>query len=164
MTETSGAIEFRPADPTTDPAATLLVEMTHELNRLYETPHRLDHPRLSPDELVPPRGVYLVGWRNEQAVAGGGLRPLDDGSAEIKRMYVRPAFGARGWRALLLQALEEYASTLGYPVVRLDTGPLQAEAKRLYERQGFRSIAPYNDNPYATFFGEKTLSEESAPP
>jgi GNAT superfamily N-acetyltransferase len=159
MTGTSGSVEFRAADPTIDPAATLLVEMTHELNSLYETPHRLDHPLLSPDELVPPRGIYLVGWRNEQAVAGGGLRPLDDGSAEIKRMYVRPKFRRQGLAALLLQALEDHASSLGYPVVRLDTGPLQAEAKRLYERQGFRSIAPYNDNPYATFFGEKALSQ-----
>ena len=72
--------------------------------------------------------------------------------------------GARGWPPCFSKPSRSMPPTLGYSVVRLDTGPLQAEAKRLYERQGFRSIAPYNDNPYATFFGEKTLSEESAPP
>jgi hypothetical protein len=34
---------------------------------------------------------------------------------------------------------------LGYRSVRLDTGPKQAHAERLYRRAGFAPIAAYND-------------------
>ena len=42
-------------------------------------------------------------------------------------------------------------------MVRLDTGRLQPHARALYEAEGYRSIPDYNDNPYASFWGEKEL-------
>jgi hypothetical protein len=42
--------------------------------------------------------------------------------------------------------------------VRLDTGPKQAHAQRLYRAAGYAEIAPYNDNPFACFWGEKRLT------
>jgi GNAT superfamily N-acetyltransferase len=149
---------FVPCDPEVDPASALLAEMTDELSTMYEDLHRLDHPKLLPAELRAPGGAYLVGWEGEVAVAGGGVRHLSDGVGEIKRMFVRPDARARGLAAELLAALEEAARTLGYRAVRLDTGPKQVHAQRLYRRAGYVDVEAYNDNPFACFWGEKLLS------
>ena len=56
----------------------------------------------------------------------------------------------------LLVALEDAARSLGTRV-RLDTGPKQPHAERMYRRAGYAEIANFNDNPFASFFGEKAL-------
>lgn len=145
------------ADPAGPPAADLLAAMTAEMVALYGAADRLDHPRLDPSEMAAPGGVYLVGRVGDRPVAGGGLRRLTDDVAEIKRMYVVPADRGAGVAGRLLAALEAAGRDLGYRLVRLDTGPRQPHARRLYEAAGYRPIPAYNDNPYAAFFGEKAL-------
>ncbi|WP_238016491.1 GNAT family N-acetyltransferase [Dactylosporangium sp. AC04546] len=73
----------------------------------------------------------------------GALQPLDDQTAEIKRMYVRPAHRGNGIARRVLAALEDLATGSHYRVVRLETGPRQPEAIRLYESAGYRPIPPY---------------------
>jgi GNAT superfamily N-acetyltransferase len=136
--------------------------MGAELNEVYETSSRLEIPKVSPDELRAPAGIYLVGWDGDAAVAGGGLRRLDDGVAEIKRRYVRPAARSRGVAGALLVALEDTARSLGYGTVRLDTGPRQVHALQLYRTTGYVDIAPYNDNPFACYWGEKNLADRES--
>jgi GNAT superfamily N-acetyltransferase len=148
---------FVACDPEQLPASELLAEMAVELNDLYGSPSRLDRPALVPAELRPPAGTYVVGWEGQAAVAGGGVRRFDEGVAEIKRMFVRPAARSRGVAGELLTALECAARSLGYRSVRLDTGPKQEHAERLYRRAGFAPVAAYNDNPFASFWGEKDL-------
>jgi len=98
-----------------------------------------------------------VGWAGGETVAGGGLRPIGPGLGEIKRMYVTPAWRGRGMARRLLGALEAAARSLDLERVRLDTGPLQPEARRLYETAGYTSIPNYNGNHHAAYWGEKTL-------
>jgi len=151
------ALRFERCDPEEHPASELLAAMRAELNDAYETMSRLDNPPLTPAELRPPGGAYLVGYEGESSVAGGGLRRLGDGVAEIKRMYVRPAARSRGTAAALLASLERTALSLGYAAVRLDTGPKQVHAQRLYRASGFVEVPPYNDNPFACYWAEKRL-------
>lgn len=148
---------FVETDPEEVPASELLAEMSDELNELYRTGSRLTRPALCPGELRAPSGAYLVGWRDELAVAGGGVRKFGPGVAEVKRMYVRPPARSQGVAAELLAALEATARSLGYRTVRLDSGPKQLHALSLYRRAGFVDIEPYNDNPFACFWGEKVL-------
>jgi GNAT superfamily N-acetyltransferase len=131
--------------------------MRVELNDVYESFNRLDDPPLVPDELRAPGGAYLVGYEGAVAVAGGGVRRLEDEVAEIKRMFVRPAARSRGVARALLDALEQTARELGYMRVRLDTGPKQVHGLALYRSAGYRDVPPYNDNPFACFWGEKAL-------
>jgi GNAT superfamily N-acetyltransferase len=153
-----GSLRFEWWDPEEPPAADLLAEMRDELNGVYETFSRLDNPVLVPSELRPPGGAYLVGFVGTEPVAGGGVRRLADGIGEIKRMFVRPPARSRGAAGALLAALESAALSLGYTTVRLDTGPKQGHALRLYRRAGYVDVEPYNDNPFACFWGEKTLA------
>ena len=151
-------LRFERWDPEEPPASELLAAMRVELNDVYESFSRLDNPALSPGELRPPGGAYLVGFAGDDAVAGGGLRRLTDEVAEIKRMYVRPQARSRGVARALLVALEEAAVSLGYAAARLDTGPKQMHGLALYRSAGYVDVEPYNDNPFACFWGEKRLT------
>jgi GNAT superfamily N-acetyltransferase len=154
-------ISFRPVPLDDDPAATLVDAMRVEIAELYDQLdlEGEDMPKAGPDELGPPGGTFLVGFDSTgRPVCGGGVKRLEDGACEIKRMYVVPEARKRGVGRELLQALEDAALELGYQVARLDTGPRQPSAERMYRAAGYRPIRNFNGNPIASFFGEKLLS------
>jgi GNAT superfamily N-acetyltransferase len=152
-------LRFGVADPTTAPAADLLAAMEAELAELYGVPGGRWPRGVDRSELAAPDGAYLVGWVAGEPVAGGGLRRIEPGVAEIKRMYVVPGRRRQGIAALLLAALEDRARHMGFDVVRLDTGPKQSHAERLYLRSGYRPVPDYNGNTKASFWGEKELPQ-----
>ena len=78
-----------------------------------------------------------------QAVGCGALRPLGDGVAEVKRMYVVPTARGRGLSKALLACLEGAAQDRGWTTLRLETGPRQPEAIALYEGAGYEPIVPF---------------------
>lgn len=114
-------------------------------------------PKAGPEQLNAPNGSFLVGYEDGVAICCGGIKRLDAESCELKRMYVIPEARGRGIARVLLRALEDRARELGYVIARLDTGPRQQGAQHLYESAGYVSIANFNGNPVATFFGEKRL-------
>lgn len=118
-----------------------------------------DMPKAGPDELGPPGGTYLVGYRDGVPVCGGGLKRLPDGTCEIKRMYVTPQARRSGVARALLSALEDAARGMGYRVARLDTGARQPHAIAFYQASGYRRVGNFNDNPAAAFHGEKHLGQ-----
>jgi GNAT superfamily N-acetyltransferase len=139
------------------PGSDLLAAMIDELVPLYGRIDVPGAPSATPAEMSPPTGAFLVGFDGERAVCCGGLKRLAGGGCEIKRMYVVPAARGRGVAVLLLEALEDAALRLGYRIARLDTGAAQPHAQRLYEAAGYRTIASFNGNPFASFWGEKEL-------
>jgi len=151
------ALVFRPARSDEPPGSQLLAELIDHLNAIY--PGRAARPGsvTTADEMVPPEGIFLVGWDGGTAVACGGLRRLEDAVCEIKRMYVVPAARRGGAGRALLQALEAAARELGYERVRLDAGPEQRHSKLLFAQSGYAEIAPYNANHIADYWAEKTL-------
>jgi GNAT superfamily N-acetyltransferase len=121
-------------------------------------------PTATPSELSPPDGAFVVVWEDGRPVAGGGVKRLAPGLAEIKRMYVVPDARGRGHARRLLTALEDAARALGYDRVRLDTGPQQPHARALYDSAGYVEIPDYNENSRASYWGEKDLSAVDGAP
>lgn len=68
---------------------------------------------------------------------------------------------AQGLARTLLHVLEATARDLGYTVARMDSGPAQGHAIALYEAEGYRPIGNFNDNPVASWFGERPLTPRS---
>ena len=151
---------FRPVPLEEEPARSLVAAMREEIGQIYagvvlDGP---EMPKAGPRELGPPGGVFLVGYDEAGvAVCGGGVKDLGQGACEIKRMYVVPQARNAGRGGELLEALEEAARVLGYERARLDTGPAQHGARRMYQAAGYEEIENFNGNPIATFFGEKRL-------
>jgi GNAT superfamily N-acetyltransferase len=153
-------IEFREGRVDSGDGGRLERAMRAEMAELYDGLEIAGSqmPAAGPAELNPPAGRFLVGYGPDgQAVCCGAIKRLDDRACELKRMYVVPEARRRGVARALLAELERAARELGYELARLDTGPRQPEAQRLYESAGYRPIANFNANPVASFFGEKEL-------
>lgn len=154
-------------------------EVVTRYYRRPATPEEIDEEfaGMSPAELTPPRGVLLVvrsgvraGVRARVRVREGsgageggraagcaGVRLIAPGTAELKRVWVRPEARRHGLGAALLEAAERAAADLGATAVRLDTRSDLVEARRLYARHGYTEIPRYHDDPYAEHFFEKRL-------
>jgi putative acetyltransferase len=101
-----------------------------------------------PGAYLPPAGALLLAELEGKVVGCVALRPLEPPqTAELKRLYVRPAGRGHGLGMALTLAALEHARGAGYRWVRLDTLPGMSEAQALYRRLGFREIPPYRHNP-----------------
>jgi GNAT superfamily N-acetyltransferase len=112
---------------------------------------------LAPEDYNPPRGRFFLAVSDGSVMACGGLQWIDDGTAEIKRMWVDPVARGRGLAGRLLRFLEETAVETGRRTVRLDTNPVLLEAIAMYRKFGYVDVVRYNDNPYAGLWFEKRL-------
>ncbi|HWT93127.1 MAG TPA: GNAT family N-acetyltransferase [Solirubrobacteraceae bacterium] len=151
-------MEFRIMDAAVPPASDLLEGMVADLVPIYGRIDVPGAPSGGPEVFTPPDGAYVVGFDDSGTpVCGGGIKRLADDVCEIKRMFVVHEARGRGLAKALLRALEDAARELGYARVRLDTGPKQPHAERMYRAAGYADIPDYNQNPFASFWGEKTL-------
>lgn len=106
----------------------------------------------------PPNGVLLLVSAGEQPIGCAGIRKFDVTTAELKRMYIQPAFRRLKLGAALLEKCLDVAAALGYQYIRLDTLQEMQAAIQLYKAAGFYEIAPYRFNPLAgAVFMEKKL-------
>lgn len=88
-------------------------------------------------KLLGERGRLLLAHADGEPVGVGALKPVDAGTAECKRMYVRPGHGGRGVGRALLERLVADARALGYRRVLLETLDFMTTAHSLYRSVGF---------------------------
>jgi putative acetyltransferase len=106
-----------------------------------------------PGEYAAPRGALLLAYADGAIAGCCALRPLDaadyPNAAEMKRLYVRPAWRGTGLGRRLALAALDAARQRGYASVLLDTLSDMEAARALYEDLGFQEIPPYYHNPIA---------------
>ena len=150
---------FRIADPVADRAALLALNIEYvswvfaEIEKISGLTARgilgsevADYVPTVIDKVCgdpPPRGVFYLVESGGALLAMGGLRRSDEGIAELKRVYVRPAGRGHGLGEAIARRLVEDAREFGYRTVRLDTLPFMQRAQALYEAMGFVDCAPY---------------------
>ena len=164
-------VSYRDASVQDDAALALLTE--YFSSRAQAFPASMGEYRTTfpdPDQFIPPRGVFLIVEGEDLAgeaadVGCGGIRVLDQPAGltrfEVKHLWVQPHLRGLGVGQRLLEELERRAAELGATEVVLDTNASQEAASRLYRRNGYVEIAPYNDNPNATHWFGKTLPFET---
>ncbi len=95
-----------------------------------------------------------------QIVGTAGVRRLEAGVTELKRMWLRPACRGRGLARRLMDRVLEEARALGGRVLRLDSERRLEAAVRLYRSYGFQEIPDYNHNPLAELWMELRLAPD----
>lgn len=96
----------------------------------------------------------FVAYAAEEPAGHAALRWNSD-DLELKRMFVRPAYRGTGTATALLHAAEAAVRAAGRPRMILQTGHLQPDAVRFYERSGYHRIplfAPYHVLPLSNCF------------
>jgi GNAT superfamily N-acetyltransferase len=100
-----------------------------------------------PGAYSPPHGALLLARAGAEPAGCIALKRLDAESAELARLYVRPAYrGAGLGRALIEHAMAE-AEKLGYRRAALHTLRRWQTACRLYRALGFEPVAAFYDVP-----------------
>ena len=133
------------------------------LARAYFDELGLEYDALGLDrDIADPEKVYqgggiLVALADGLAVGMAGLRLLEPGTGEVKRMYLCPEHRGSGLGRRLLREVIGLARELGLTRLVLDTRLELKAANALYESFGFRDIQDYNQNPRAQRFMELEL-------
>lgn len=87
---------------------------------------------------------YVVIIHQENIPVGcGALKPLNETSMEIKRMYVSPKVRGKGIATTILKELEGWTKELGFTSCILETGIRQTEAVSLYKKCGYKITPNY---------------------
>lgn len=97
--------------------------------------------------LPEPYLVLMLAKEGRTAAGCVGLRRVDPRTAEMKRLYVGPAYRGLGIGRALAEAAILAARHHGYERIVLDSLPKMGAALALYQQLSFRRIAPYLPDP-----------------
>ena len=142
-----------------DPDVARLVEKSDRyLEALY--PPESNHAE-DTEALVTDNSAFFVGYLDEELVACGATKILDDDGTygEIKRVFVEESQRGKNLATELMAHLEEHLRDSGISIARLETGPKQPEAISFYRKLGYRERGPfgrYMPDPLSVFM-EKVL-------
>lgn len=98
--------------------------------------------------------AFAVVRDDGRAIGCAALKWSGDGTAELKRLFVREEGRGKGAARQVMAFLEELARARGTARIDLETGPLNTEAVALYRALGYAECGPfppYEANPYSLF-------------
>lgn len=155
LPSTYRALHIVSIDPAQPEALQLLGELSDTLAAITGSS---GNASFDPEDVRGPLSCFVVARSDAGIAIGcGAFRPLQDGIAEVKRMYARP--GNPGTGSAILAYLEAEAKQLGYRALWLETRLINEHAVGFYESRGYTRIAnfgKYADNALAVCF-EKRL-------
>jgi putative acetyltransferase len=117
----------------TEDARGLIEALETELSGDYSASQRHGY---SARRVFQPNIAFFMARLDGEAVGCGGVA-FEDGFAEVKRMYVRPANRGAGIGQAILARLEREATARGVRRLALETGDVLHAAIRMYEAAGF---------------------------
>lgn len=105
-------------------------------------------------DISDPRAMFVLAYSDEgEPIGCGAIRPIDESTAEVKRMYAKNK--TKGVGTKILCYLEEQAQKLGYTKLWLETRLVNEKAVTFYEKKGYHRITNYGkyaDRPEAVCF------------
>ncbi len=103
----------------------------------------VEHDIATIERFRAPEGGLLLAFVDDAAVGTVCMQRIGADVAELKRMYVRPAFRQIGLGRALVIELIALTERSGYRRIRLDSPGFMTDAHRLYRASGFVDIGPY---------------------
>lgn len=141
-----------------DRAARALRAYFAELDARFGYDVRLTEP-VEPADVTPPHGdfVLVTDIGTGEVVGCGGVRVLEPGVVELRRMWLRPTARGQGLGRFLLQHLENRARALGGRRILAGVHETLEEAIALYESAGYTAAPESLADPYTTLVLGKDL-------
>ena len=153
-----GRARIERVDPASREARWCVAQYFAEINRRFE--HGFD-PKLSipadDDDFRPPLGAFLIATADGEPIACGAVKTIAPRVGYLKRMWVSDSARGLGIGSRMLRALEDQSRALGITAVKLETNRTLVEAISMYRHSGYTEVPPFNDEPYAHYWFEKTL-------
>ena len=100
-----------------------------------------------PGKYAEPDGGVLLAVVEGRVVGCAALRRVEDGTCELKRVYVRPVARGMDLGRKLVEEMLRVAREAGYRRMCLDVLPEFIAAQRLNESLGFVTAEPVSFNP-----------------
>jgi DNA-binding MarR family transcriptional regulator/GNAT superfamily N-acetyltransferase len=160
---TASMVEVAQIDPAHPHARYCINQYFLELDRRFDT--GFDPSKTIPadeDSLRLPKGLILVATLRSEPIGCSALKFHENEPADIKRMWVAPSARGLGIGRRILTELETQATKHGATAVRLETNKTLAEAISLYRSAGYVEVKPFNDEPYAHHWFEKSLATRAS--
>lgn len=101
-------------------------------------------------DYAPPSAAFIA-FAGEEPAGCIAVKQLDESTAIIKKLYVKPAYRNRGFARALVGAATEFARSMHYSRLVLDTERRRLSAAHaLYVALGFEDCEPYGAVDYAS--------------
>lgn len=105
--------------------------------------HNVDHELDNlPGVFAPPSGRLLVAELSGNVAGCIALKPIDEDTCELKRLFVRPSARGGGVGAALVDRVIRDARAIGYKRMILDSHMSMTGAHALYRAAGFKDVEP----------------------
>jgi GNAT superfamily N-acetyltransferase len=107
-----------------------------------------------------PPGVFLIADRAGQAAGCAGLSALPGGrTAEVRRLYVRPAHRGNGIARTLMTHAHDHAARHGMTRLILDVLPARTTVISFYRRLGYTETGPFEtESPVPMTYMERAVT------
>lgn len=90
-------------------------------------------------------GAIMVGYEGYKPVACVAIRKIDDTTCEGKRLFIKPEYRGKGYARIMLKAMTDKASEIGFKEVVFTTKPeVMSVGYGLYKRMGFEELSEEN--------------------
>ena len=93
------------------------------------------------EDLMNYRSLFAIARYHGEPIGCGVLRPINETTAELKRMYSRK--NGIGVGSKILTYLEKEAKNLKYSIIRLETRLINEKAIQFYKGKGYYLIPNY---------------------
>ena len=90
-------------------------------------------------------GAILVGYEDDRPVACVAIKRMSDTTCEGKRLFIKPEYRGKGYARIMIKAMTDKASELGFEEVVFTTKPeVMSVGYGLYKRMGFEELSEEN--------------------
>ncbi len=107
-----------------------------------------------------PPGVFLIADFADEAAGCTGLAALPGGrTAEVRRLYVRPAHRGHGIARILMSHTHHHAARQGMTRLILDVLPARTAVISFYRRLGYTETEPFEtESPVPMIYMERAVT------
>jgi putative acetyltransferase len=134
-------IEFEDDPKIAKAIRAVLIEMgVPKVGTAYED-KALDCMTATYDQL---RSAYFVVADGKKIIGGAGIAPLENyegNVCELQKMYFMPEARGKGLGSKMMAQCLDFAKEAGFDQCYLETMPYMDDARKLYRKVGFKSIA-----------------------